>query len=427
MSKIGVFTSVTLSKNGHGIVAHAIRATEIASALTGRGHDVELFGPPAKKAGYVGFARLFRQAARSKDVVILPFNLAQRVGRIGVPNDRCPVVVDMFDPALAGIIPSLPGGVLGDIEFERFRLNAEMGVRIGDYFICASNEQRLGTLGLLSAWGRINAHTYSSNIIGIVPTGVPACPADNIAGLFKGNIVPGNARLILWPGGVFTWYRPLPLLDAFHQIMTRVQNSYFVFVGTSNPAFEPTNPILRELRERANNLNTENRRIFFEPSLPYDQRARMYADADVGVCLFEQSIESELSFRTRLVDMLWGGLPIVTSAGSSLARTIHETGSGLALSSHEPPIVADALCRILLDDSLRMQMAANARRTARQFSWDHVIEPLAAFCEEPQPAEDRGKLPLTLLLSRRARWERQLKDIFLRLRRKLAVKRMRHG
>jgi len=39
-------------------------------------------------------------------------------------------------------------------------------------------------------------------------------------------------------------------------------------------------------------------------------------------------IETDLSLRTRLVDLMWLGLPVVVTAGGTMARVVAETGAG---------------------------------------------------------------------------------------------------
>jgi len=325
----------------------------------------------------------------------------------------------MFDPSLVGIIPSLAAGEFADIELERFRLRTQGACQIGDYFICASAEQRLWTLGLLSAWGRINTHTFSSDMIAVVPTGVPAISPSFEPGLFKGRVIPPDSRVILWPGGVFAWYCPVPVLNAMTHVLARCPDARLLFVGASNEAFEP-GAKMRDLHALADRLNHSTKRVFFEPAVPYAERGRIYADADVAISLFRQGLENELSFRTRLVDILWGGCPVVTTTGSSLTALIHATNSGISLDCHSPETVAGALCQILENPVLRARMSANGQRCANDnFAWDKVVTPLHEFCSEPRPAPDRNMFPARQFLSRTTRLRRQLRDTLLRCRRRL--------
>lgn len=421
MSRLTVLTHVALPEDGVGVVVHAIRALELANALTRRGHDVALLttagtpGPGAAKRDEV-----LRRASQSK-VVILQASLAAAACEIKRLSSSCVVVLDLFDAPLIGIIPDLAAGIQGEIEFELHRLNIEKGCLAADLFLCATEEQRLWLLGLLTAWGRINPRTYAGDLVMIVPTGSPhELPAMSGAPLFRGRILPKDATVILWPGGVFNHYRPMPMLDALPQILSVCPSAHIVFVGASNSAFSPDNPVLQRLRLRAEEINQSGTRIWFEPSLPYPERYRMYADADVAVCLFENSLETELSFRTRLVDILWGGVPVVTSRGNSLSRLIEETESGMGLASLSPDAFFGAIAPLLSDGNLRRRMRENARNCAiGRLCWDEVVEPLDRFCKHPVIAGDTDYLSRRFGHSLYSRIDLTIRRILLRVQRKL--------
>jgi hypothetical protein len=48
--------------------------------------------------------------------------------------------------------------------------------------------------------------------------------------------------------------------------------------------------------------------VFHEQWVPYDERVDWLTDADIGVSLHRHHLETELSFRTRVLDYLWAGL-----------------------------------------------------------------------------------------------------------------------
>src|SRR5664280_3299763 len=49
---------------------------------------------------------------------------------------------------------------------------------------------------------------------------------------------------------------------------------------------------------------------------PYTERSDHLLDADVGVSTHFDHVETEFSFRTRILDYLWTGLPIVATTVS---------------------------------------------------------------------------------------------------------------
>jgi hypothetical protein len=80
----------------------------------------------------------------------------------------------------------------------------------GDFFLCASEEQRDLWLGLLMAQGRVNHLNYDADptlrrLIDVVPFGLPAEPPRHTKNVLKG-VLPGIApddQVILWGGGIW--------------------------------------------------------------------------------------------------------------------------------------------------------------------------------------------------------------------------------
>ena len=53
--------------------------------------------------------------------------------------------------------------------------------------------------------------------------------------------------------------------------------------------------------------------VRFEPWVAYEKRAEYFDRFALSLLTFRQSIETDLSMRTRVFDYLWGGLPVLTS------------------------------------------------------------------------------------------------------------------
>ena len=219
MSRVAVVTHVDLRADG--VVVHAIRATEIARSLERRGHEVTIIWAPDRGHGAAARrAEAAREAARF-DVAILPSTIAFLSAKIKRHRPACAVVLDLFDAPLVGIIPDLARGTRGEIEFERYRMQQQFSCYAADRFLCATADQRFWLLGMLSAWGRLNPRTYHDELVMVVPTGVPREPGPTVSTpLFRGRVVPALATVILWPGGVYSHYRPIPLLDALPRLLT---------------------------------------------------------------------------------------------------------------------------------------------------------------------------------------------------------------
>lgn len=67
------------------------------------------------------------------------------------------------------------------------------------------------------------------------------------------------------------------------------------------------------------------------------------------------------------------GTPVIAAAVGGL-RHIVTADTGVLLDSHDPEVWAQAISKLLGDDSARAQMAAAAARQAAQFTWEHCVD-----------------------------------------------------
>ena len=94
-------------------------------------------------------------------------------------------------------------------------------------------------------------------------------------------------------------------------------------------------------------------------------------------------LETDLSLRTRLVDLMWLGLPLVVTEGGTMARVVAESGAGLVVPSGDGGAVAAAVTKLLGDEKRRARAAAAGRRWAADRRWSVVAAPLLEFAAKP--------------------------------------------
>ena len=82
-----------------------------------------------------------------------------------------------------------------------------------------------------------------------------------------------------------------------------------VFMGMKHPNPDvPAMAMANHSRELAEQLGLTGRHVFFnETWVPYQDRADLLLDADIGVSCHFDHIETEFSFRTRILDYPLGG------------------------------------------------------------------------------------------------------------------------
>ena len=109
-----------------------------------------------------------------------------------------------------------------------------------------------------------------------------------------------------------------------------------------------------------------------------------------------EHVETTFAFRTRVLDYLWAGLPIVTTDGDSFAELVREEGLGVVVPAEDPDALAAALERALYDQEFATAARERIAVVRERFTWETVLAPLVSFCRNPSVAADRlaGAEPL---------------------------------
>ena len=150
----------------------------------------------------------------------------------------------------------------------------------------------------------------------------------------------------------------------------------------------------RDLFAKAAELGLTGRHVFFNDGwVPYAGRADYLLEADIGISLHEDHVETAYSFRTRILDCIWAGLPIVATGGDAFAELIDREGLGSVVPAGDVEAVADALVELLEDSGRRDACRERAAIVAPRFAWSAALEPLIRFCAHPVRAPDGPAVP----------------------------------
>ena len=280
-------------------------------------------------------------------------------------------------------------------------------LRRADFFICASEKQRDMWLGHLAAVGRINPFTYAAddtlrNLIDVVPFGISdekmSPTGHGIKGVVEG--ISAEDKVVLWGGGIYNWFDPLTLIRAMSTLALkrgrdttagkREPNARLFFLGVAHP-----NPDVAALamvtraRALSDELGLTGTHVFFNDTwVPYAERADYLGDADLGVSTHLEHLETAFSFRTRILDYLWAGLPVVSTAGDAFADIIESSGAGIVVPERDVDALSDAL-ETLLFTKAGATAAKAAHKLSTSFLWSTVAKPLVDYCASATPAADR--------------------------------------
>lgn len=161
------------------------------------------------------------------------------------------------------------------------------------------------------------------------------------------------------------------------------------FLGTRRPSGKAISLTTLKAIALSRELQLFNRFVFFNDGwVPYEQRQDYLLDADIGITTYQDSLETHFSWRTRLLDYIWAGLPVVCSSGDSLSQFIQENNLGLVLSRMDERELAGALL-FLLNNCNSMKVKRNILKVRQELVWEKAVAPLVSFCRNPRRANDR--------------------------------------
>ena len=269
---------------------------------------------------------------------------------------------------------------------------------LGDFFLAASERQRFFWLGQLAALGRVNAFTYSrdtelDSLIAIAPFGFPSEDPIHSRSAIRG-VVPGiaeNDKIVIWGGGIYDWFDPETLIRAVGKLAKNHADIRLFFMGVKHPnADVPEMAAVARARILAADLGLTNTHVFFNESwVPYEDRQNYLLEADLGVSTHFQHVETTFSFRTRILDYLWAGLPIVSTAGDSFGDLVSREQLGAAVPERDEAQLMLALEKYLYDSVAINAARENVARVREEFVWEKAMAPLLEFCRNPLKAADR--------------------------------------
>ena len=140
----------------------------------------------------------------------------------------------------------------------------------------------------------------------------------------------------------------------------------------------------------ARELGVLDTSVFFNDWVPYGDRWQYLKEADLGLSTHRNHLETRLSFRTRMLDYFWAGVPIVCTEGDVFAALVAERGLGVVVPSLDADALASAIERLIADPDERARCHRRLLDVAQEFRWRRVVAPLARYCDAPRFAADRA-------------------------------------
>jgi glycosyltransferase involved in cell wall biosynthesis len=395
---------VTEDPVGEVLGGAAIRAYEIARSLTGVA-EVTLAAPGTEPPGlaparHVAFGvedpRPLRRLFGDADTVIM--RPANPLVTSWLRQSRTRIVFDLIDPLPLDLLeaqlsaPRIQRLLWNTVSLDHF-LDA---LHTGHHFICGGKRQRDLYLGAMLASRLISPEAYKADpsfrsYIDRVPFGVPSEKPQRVDGVGPRARFPqlgDDAQIILWNGGIWNWVDPVTAVTATVKAAEGNPRVRLVFMlpGLGDRA---ENRAARAAHERAKELGALDRLVFFNDArVPYAERATWFLDTDCIISTNLDHLESKFSFRTRLVDCFWVGVPAVCTGGDELSEAIERCDGGVTVPYGDIDAVAAGILEVLARG--RNSYCDRLVAAGQELTWPRVIEPLKRIVQLPGPPHALG-------------------------------------
>ncbi|MGH2947289.1 MAG: hypothetical protein ACRDPC_13720, partial [Solirubrobacteraceae bacterium] len=381
----------------------AIRAYEMARALTGVA-DVTLAAPgteppglaPARHVSYeLDDPRPLRALFDAADVVISRPTNPRVTSWLRASKTR--IVYDLCDPYPLNALESQASAsreqqlLWATISLDHF-LEA---VYTGHHFICSGSRQRDLYLGVLLGSRLISPSAYHADptfrsFLDLVPFGIPSEAPKRIDDAGPKARYGEDAQLVLWNGGVWNWLDPVTAVAATVKAAEHNPRVRLVYMYARDALGD--GPATREARaahDLAQELGVLDRLVFFnQEPISYAERATWLLDAGCLLSTHFDHLETNFSFRTRLLDCFWVGVPAVCTEGDELSEMIERCDGGITVPHGDVDAVAAAIAEVLGrgPDAYRERLLA----AGADLTWPRVVEPLRRIVQLPGPPRALG-------------------------------------
>ena len=263
----------------------------------------------------------------------------------------------------------------------------------GDHFICATSRQRDLIFGCLLSLNRITPRLVDrmpalDDLISLVPFGIEDRQVSSTTSFRPmRRLFPQIGEkdiIIIWGGVITNWFDPLSLLYAFHEAVRIEPHLKLVFLSTVHP-----NPLLSQfaMAQRAMDLAKElglfDRYVFFNQTwINYGERSAYFSEADIGISTHLKHLETEYSFRTRILDYIKHDLPIICTEGDYFADLVAKEELGIVVPVGGKAEIREAMLVLARDNLRREEIKERIRKVKERFLWSRVLEPLIIHCKK---------------------------------------------
>ena len=259
----------------------------------------------------------------------------------------------------------------------------------GDYFLCANLPQKHMYTGVLASLGIINPLTYQDDRILVVPFGIESKKLDILKASDNPYLKLGvdkNDFVLLWFGGLYPWFNFEPLLNAIDELSTK-RHFKFVLVGGKNPYNSHPDFVKQynQVKAKLQSMKLLDKTVYLVDWVDFDERLKWYQGSDAVISINQTGDENEYSWRTRVIDYVWGDVPIITNGGDPLSNLLLDNHAAAKIDD-EGKKIESVVADLIAEPKKLSEIKRNLHDIRQQFYWEKVVQEMVdALSKNPAP------------------------------------------
>lgn len=263
-----------------------------------------------------------------------------------------------------------------DQEYKNFIVDDNRWTKIlarGDYFLYASENQKLYLMGVMAGILLLNPVTYRNIEHRFIK--LPYCFFNNEAN----RIIESDSGSVslLWYGGLYSWFDIGLLVPGLLKIKEKYPDFKFILAGAKNP-YVKDKSLVESYNQAMSNLEPIKNFLVEIPHENYSKRFTTYSMASAIVYINKDGLENSLAWRTRLIDYILAKKPILTNAGDPLGNDLIDEGLALKVD-----LSNDLSLLEQFEKSLELDIERSYDTLLNKYSWEGNIANLAKMIKRP--------------------------------------------
>jgi glycosyltransferase involved in cell wall biosynthesis len=323
----------------------------------------------------------FKDVLNLYDIVIINYSMGGPMSFvIDHLSDHVVLVLDCYVPIYIEVSARESADVATEYSnYSHDIIHYNKALKRGDYFLCANVPQKHMYMGVLGALGILNPYSYKKERILIVPFGVesnlniehPHNPYRDL-GIKKDDFV------LLWFGGLYPWFNIKPLLNTIKKITTENKTFKFVIVGGKNPF--NSHPDFVKQYDTTYDFMKKNKLLdvstYFVDWVDFADRINWFQNAKAVISLNNVGEENLYSWRTRVMDYVWGEIPMITNGSDPLSDDLIAHGAAIKLQDTTETTLYEAIMSLLKNDATIASVKTALLKQKEGYHWENVVSPL---------------------------------------------------